>query len=211
VDCRVAADLRLAWCRTVGQFLPTPASVLHGEPRLRLDLPTRESWRLAGACGIQQLCLVPIHPRAGCTDAEAFSVEQVLVGQLEARMWPSVRTSASGGAQRAAAPIAGIAPAWACGARVAHALDGEERFQQRRHPARHLAAGQIRRSPPACWSGPLRLQRPEVVRAGGWGGAWAGPPPTSRWTVQIPAAGRGLRRWARLGWPQRLVGRDGSG
>jgi len=57
--------------------------------------------------------------------------------------------------------------------------------------------------PPVCWSAPT-ASRPRLVRGRGWGGAWAGPPPT----FQVERVGkflpwlRGLRRLGRLRWPQ---------
>ena len=43
---------------TVVSFWPHPREVLHGEPRLRLDLP-EEKLELLDPLGIQQLVLVP--------------------------------------------------------------------------------------------------------------------------------------------------------
>ncbi|MDC0269271.1 bifunctional riboflavin kinase/FMN adenylyltransferase, partial [Synechococcus sp. AH-551-N23] len=45
---------------TVVSFWPHPREVLHGEPRLRLDLP-EEKLELLEPLGIQQLVLVPFN------------------------------------------------------------------------------------------------------------------------------------------------------
>ncbi|MEB3265620.1 MAG: bifunctional riboflavin kinase/FAD synthetase [Cyanobacteriota bacterium] len=68
---------------TVVSFWPHPREVLHGECRLRLDLPD-EKLVLLEPLGIRQLVLVPFNrPLAGLSP-EAF-VEQVLARQLAAR------------------------------------------------------------------------------------------------------------------------------
>jgi riboflavin kinase/FMN adenylyltransferase len=56
--------------------------VLHGDTRLRLDLPA-EKLELLEPLGIEQLVLVPFDPALAALTPEAF-VEQVLVGQLAA-------------------------------------------------------------------------------------------------------------------------------
>jgi riboflavin kinase/FMN adenylyltransferase len=58
--------------------------VLHGDTRLRLDLPA-EKLELLEPLGIEQLVLVPFDPALAALTPEAF-VEQVLVGQLAAGM-----------------------------------------------------------------------------------------------------------------------------
>ena len=68
---------------SVVSFWPHPREVLHGEPRLRLDLPA-EKLELLEPLGIQQLVLVPFDRQLAALSPEAF-VDQVLVGQLEAR------------------------------------------------------------------------------------------------------------------------------
>jgi riboflavin kinase/FMN adenylyltransferase len=57
--------------------------VLHGEPRLRLDLP-EEKLELLDPLGIRQLVLVPFDRALAALSPEAF-VAEVLVGQLRAR------------------------------------------------------------------------------------------------------------------------------
>jgi riboflavin kinase/FMN adenylyltransferase len=57
--------------------------VLHGEARLRLDLPA-EKLHLLEPLGIEQLVLVPFSRELAALSPEAF-VEQVLVGQLAAQ------------------------------------------------------------------------------------------------------------------------------
>lgn len=68
---------------TVVSFWPHPREVLHGESRLRLDLP-EEKLGLLGPLGIEQLVLVPFDRALARLEPQAF-VEQVLVGQLDAR------------------------------------------------------------------------------------------------------------------------------
>jgi len=68
---------------TVVSFWPHPREVLHGDTRLRLDLP-EEKLRLLEPLGIRQLVLVPFTRELAALSPEAF-VEQVLVGQLQAR------------------------------------------------------------------------------------------------------------------------------
>ncbi len=68
---------------TVVSFWPHPREVLHGDTRLRLDLPS-EKLELLGPLGIRQLVLVPFDRRLAALDPEAF-VDQVLVAQLDAR------------------------------------------------------------------------------------------------------------------------------
>ena len=68
---------------TVVSFWPHPREVLHGETRLRLDLPS-EKLELLEPLGIRQLVLVPFDQALAALSPEAF-VEQVLVGQLQAR------------------------------------------------------------------------------------------------------------------------------
>jgi len=68
---------------TVVTFWPHPREVLHGEPRLRLDLP-EEKLELLEPLGIRQLVLVPFDRDLAALSPEAF-VAEVLVGQLRAR------------------------------------------------------------------------------------------------------------------------------
>ena len=83
VIASVAAEPVPGLVPTVVSFWPHPREVLHGEPRLRLDLPV-EKLALLEPCGIQQLVLVPFTHALAALSPEAF-VEQVLVGQLDAR------------------------------------------------------------------------------------------------------------------------------
>jgi riboflavin kinase/FMN adenylyltransferase len=68
---------------TVVSFWPHPREVLHGETRLRLDLP-EEKLELLEPLGVRQLVLVPFDAALAALSAEAF-VEQVLAGTLQAR------------------------------------------------------------------------------------------------------------------------------
>ena len=68
---------------TVVSFWPHPREVLHGEPRLRLDLP-EEKLELLEPLGIQQLVLVPFNRQLAQLSAADF-VEQVLLDCLKAR------------------------------------------------------------------------------------------------------------------------------
>ncbi|ABI46682.1 bifunctional riboflavin kinase/FAD synthetase [Synechococcus sp. CC9311] len=68
---------------TVVSFWPHPREVLHGEPRLRLDLP-EEKLELLEPLSIQQLVLVPFNRQLAQLSAADF-VEQVLLGCLKAR------------------------------------------------------------------------------------------------------------------------------
>ena len=68
---------------TVVSFWPHPREVLHGETRLRLDLP-EEKLELLEPLGIRQLVMVPFTPSLAALSPEAF-VAEVLVGQLQAR------------------------------------------------------------------------------------------------------------------------------
>ena len=67
---------------TVVSFWPHPREVLHGERRLRLDLPA-DKLELLEPLGIAQLVLVPFDRALAALAPEAF-VEQVLVRQLGA-------------------------------------------------------------------------------------------------------------------------------
>ena len=68
---------------TVVSFWPHPREVLHGDTRLRLDLP-QEKLELLEPLGIRQLVLVPFNRELAALSPDAF-VEQVLVGQLQAQ------------------------------------------------------------------------------------------------------------------------------
>ena len=69
---------------TVVSFWPHPREVLHGEPRLRLDLP-EEKLELLEPLGISQLVLIPFDRALAALTPEAF-VEQVLLEQLGAQL-----------------------------------------------------------------------------------------------------------------------------
>ena len=85
VIAAVAAAVRdnPALVPTVVSFWPHPREVLHGERRLRLDLPS-EKLDLLVPLGIAQLVLVPFDRTLAALSPDAF-VEQVLVAQLGAR------------------------------------------------------------------------------------------------------------------------------
>ncbi len=73
---------RLSAIPTVVSFWPHPREVLHGEPRLRLDLP-EEKLELLEPLGIQQLVLVPFDLKLAQLSAADF-VAQILHGCLKA-------------------------------------------------------------------------------------------------------------------------------
>ncbi len=68
---------------TVVSFWPHPREVLHGETRLRLDLP-EEKLELLEPLGIRQLVMVPFTRALAALSPDSF-VAEVLVGQLQAR------------------------------------------------------------------------------------------------------------------------------
>jgi riboflavin kinase/FMN adenylyltransferase len=68
---------------TVVSFWPHPREVLHGETRLRLDMPS-EKVELLQPLGVRQLVMIPFDRQLAALGPEAF-VDQVLVGQLDAR------------------------------------------------------------------------------------------------------------------------------
>jgi riboflavin kinase/FMN adenylyltransferase len=68
---------------TVVSFWPHPREVLHGDTRLRLDLP-EEKLELLEPLGIQQLVLVPFTLELASLSPETF-MEEVLIGQLQVR------------------------------------------------------------------------------------------------------------------------------
>jgi len=83
VIAAVTADADAGLVPTVVSFWPHPREVLHGERRLRLDLP-EEKLSLLEPLGIGQLVLVPFDRPLASLSPEAF-VEEVLAGQLQAR------------------------------------------------------------------------------------------------------------------------------
>ena len=68
---------------SVVSFWPHPRELLHGETRLRLDLP-EDKLDLLEPLGIRQLVLVPFTRELAALSPRAF-VEEVLAGQLRAR------------------------------------------------------------------------------------------------------------------------------
>lgn len=165
---------------TVVSFWPHPREVLHGEPRLRLDLPA-EKLELLAPLGIRQLVLVPFDRQLAALSPEAF-VEQVLVGQLDARriaVGENFRFGA--GRQGDAAELARLGAARGIPVTVVPMLaDGEERLSSSR-VRRALAAGDLREAQ-------RLLQRPY------------------RFSGQV-VQGRGLGR--QLGWPTANLAVDG--
>ena len=81
VTAAAAADPQL--CPTVVSFWPHPREVLHGEARLRLDLP-EDKLELLEPLGIAQLVLVPFDRVLAALTPEVF-VNAVLLEQLGAR------------------------------------------------------------------------------------------------------------------------------
>lgn len=127
---------------TVVSFWPHPREVLHGEPRLRLDLPG-EKLALLEPLGIRQLVLVPFNRQLAALSPEAF-VEQVLVGQLQARRI-AVGSNFRFGAGRSGDTDDLVRLGASRGIRVEVVpmlRDGEERVSSSRI-RRALAAGQI--------------------------------------------------------------------
>jgi len=201
VIAAIAADPAPGLVPTVVSFWPHPRELLHGEPRLRLDLPT-EKLALLEPCGIHQLVLVPFTHELAALTPEAF-VEQVLVGQLEAHD-VAVGENFRFGVGRSG----GCADLQAIGHRHGlrvHVLpmlwDGEERVSSSRI-RRALAAGQISEAT-RLLERPYRFSGPVVRGRGlGRGLGW----PTANLQVDgrkfLPAEGV-YAAWARL------VGRSG--
>jgi riboflavin kinase/FMN adenylyltransferase len=81
-SARPGASQQMAPVPTVVSFWPHPREVLHGELRLRLDLP-EEKLALLEPLGIRQLVLVPFDRELAALNPEEF-VQSVLVGQLQA-------------------------------------------------------------------------------------------------------------------------------
>jgi len=127
---------------TVVSFWPHPREVLHGEPRLRLDLPA-EKLEALEPLGIRQLVLVPFD-RALAALSPAQFVEQVLVEQLQART-VAVGDNFRFGAGRSgdAADLARLGERHGIAVTVLPMLfDGPERVSSSRI-RRALAAGRI--------------------------------------------------------------------
>jgi riboflavin kinase / FMN adenylyltransferase len=165
---------------SVVSFWPHPREVLHGDTRLRLDLPS-EKLELLGPLGIRQLVLVPFDRQLAALAPEAF-VEQVLVGQLQARRI-AVGNNFRFGAHRQgdAFDLARIGAAHGIAVTVVPMLrDGPERVSSSRI-RRALAEGRIDEAR-------RLLQRPY------------------RFSGQV-VTGRGLGR--QLGWPTANLAVDG--
>jgi riboflavin kinase/FMN adenylyltransferase len=123
-------------------FWPHPREVLHGETRLRLDLP-EEKLELLEPLGIRQLVLVPFTRQLAALSPEAF-VQEVLVGQLQARRI-AVGDNFRFGVGRSgdALDLARIAQAWGISVEVLPMLwDGAERVSSSRI-RRALAAADL--------------------------------------------------------------------
>jgi len=165
---------------TVVSFWPHPREVLHGETRLRLDLP-EEKLTLLEPLGIRQLVLVPFTRALAALRPEPF-VHQVLAGLLQARCI-AVGTNFRFGVDRSgdADDLARIGADLGIDVRVVPMLwDGEERVSSSRI-RRALAAGDIQEAE-------RLLERPY------------------RFSGQV-VSGRGLGR--QLGWPTANLQVDG--
>jgi riboflavin kinase/FMN adenylyltransferase len=165
---------------TVVSFWPHPREVLHGDTRLRLDLPS-EKLELLGPLGIEQLVLVPFDQSLAALAPEAF-VDEVLVGQLQARRI-AVGSNFRFGARRQgdAADLARIGEQRGIAVTVVPMLrDGAERVSSSRI-RRALAEGRIDEAS-------RLLQRPD------------------RFSGRV-VSGRGLGR--QLGWPTANLEVDG--
>jgi len=127
---------------TVVSFWPHPREVLHGETRLRLDLP-EEKLELLEPLGIEQLVLVPFSRELAALTPERF-VEEVLAERLQARRI-AVGTNFRFGVDRSGDvdDLARIGAALGIDVRVLPMLwDGSERVSSSRI-RRALAAGDI--------------------------------------------------------------------
>ena len=165
---------------TVVSFWPHPREVLHGETRLRLDLP-EEKLELLGPLGIKQLVLVPFTRELAALTPEPF-VREVLADRLQARRI-AVGTNFRFGVNRSGDvdDLARIGAALGIDVRVLPMLwDGAERVSSSRI-RRALAAGDIQEAG-RLMERPYRF-RGQVVR------------------------GRGLGR--QLGWPTANLAVDG--
>ena len=162
----VSGDTDPGCIPTVVSFWPHPREVLHGDTRLRLDLP-EEKLELLEPLGIRQLVLVPFNRALAALSPETF-VERVLAGQLQARR-VAVGDNFRFGAGRSgdAEALRRIGAGFGIAVAVLPMLwDGSERVSSSRI-RRALAAGDI------AEAGRL-LERPyrfsgEVVRGRGLG------------------------------------------
>lgn len=165
---------------TVVSFWPHPREVLHGETRLRLDLP-EEKLELLEPLGIAQLVLVPFTLALSALTPERF-VQEVLAERLQARRI-AVGTNFRFGVDRSGdvEDLVRIGAALGIEVRVLPMLwDGAERVSSSRI-RRSLAAGDIKEAG-RLLERPYRFSGP-VVR------------------------GRGLGR--QLGWPTANLAVDG--
>jgi riboflavin kinase / FMN adenylyltransferase len=165
---------------TVVSFWPHPREVLHGETRLRLDLP-EEKLELLEPLGIAQLVLVPFTRELASLTPQRF-VQEVLAERLQARRI-AVGTNFRFGVDRSgdANDLARIGASLGIDVRVLPMLwDGAERVSSSRI-RRALAAGGIEEAG-RLLERPYRFSGP-VVR------------------------GRGLGR--QLGWPTANLAVDG--
>jgi len=165
---------------TVVSFWPHPRELLHGEARLRLDLP-EEKLQLLEPLGIRQLVLVPFTQKLAALTPQAF-VEQVLLGQLQARR-VAVGENFRFGAGRSGGAADLVRLGAACGIAVSvlpMLWDGDERVSSSRI-RRALANGGIAEAN-------RLLERPYRF----WGRV---------------GSGRGLGR--QLGWPTANLQVDG--
>jgi riboflavin kinase/FMN adenylyltransferase len=165
---------------TVVSFWPHPREVLHGEARLRLDLP-EEKLELLEPLGIRQLVLVPFTRSLAALKPEPF-VREVLADCLQARRI-AVGTNFRFGVDRSGDvdDLARIGAGLGIDVRVVPMLwDGLERVSSSRI-RRALAAGEIQEAD-------RLLERPY------------------RFSGQV-VSGRGLGR--QLGWPTANLQVDG--
>ena len=165
---------------TVVSFWPHPREVLHGESRLRLDLP-EEKLELLEPLGIEQLVLVPFTRQLAALTPESF-VREVLADRLQTRRI-AVGTNFRFGVDRSGDvnDLARIGAALGIDVRVLPMLwDGAERVSSSRI-RRALAAGDIQEAA-------RLLERP--YRFSG-----------------LVVQGRGLGR--QLGWPTANLAVDG--
>lgn len=165
---------------TVVSFWPHPREVLHGETRLRLDLP-EEKLELLEPLGIEQLVLVPFTRELAALTPEPF-VRQVLAERLQARRI-AVGTNFRFGVDRRGDvdDLARIGASFGIDVQVVPMLwDGAERVSSSRI-RRALAAGDIDEAA-------RLLERPY------------------RFSGQV-VSGRGLGR--QLGWPTANLAVDG--
>jgi len=165
---------------SVVSFWPHPREVLHGESRLRLDLP-QEKLSLLAPLGIAQLVMIPFTLQLAALSPERF-VQEVLAAGLQARL-VAVGDNFRFGASRAgtAEDLARIGAR--CGIEVLllpMLCDGEERISSSRI-RRALEAGELQEAA-------RLMERPYRFEG-------------------VVVAGRGLGR--SLGWPTANLQIDG--